>query len=278
MDDFSPYRCQDSATGQQAALVVDSPHSGALLPADMRWQGDLRLLLVNEDVGVDTLFADVPLLGGALLTAHVSRHYIDLNRGLDDLDPDLVSGVRPSSGGHEAGGLIRPLPGRPVRLTEAELEKRIERVWRPYHGRLARLLKQRRERHGAVWHLNAHSMPAGTRDRAGRLVDIVLGDRQGTTADAEFVAVVTELCRKEGLAVGYNDPYAGVECVRRHGRPQQGQHSLQLEVGRQLFYNEEAFRFLPQMESFRLTLNRILRGVVGYTASATRPRGLFAAE
>ncbi len=279
MDNFNPYRCQESATGHQAALVVDSPHSGAFLPPDMHWQGDLRLLLANEDVGVDTLFADVPLLGGALLTAHVSRHYIDLNRGLDDLDPNLVAGVRPAATGYETGGLIRPLPGlRRARLTQAELEKRIEGVWRPYHMRLSHLLRQRREQHGAVWHLNAHSMPADTRTQAGKLVDVVLGDRHGTTAAPEFAAVVSELCRKEGLSVAHNDPYAGVECVKRHGRPQQGQHSLQFEIGRQLFYNEETFRFLPQMESFRITLNRILRGVISYTASATRSRTLFAAE
>lgn len=278
MDGLRPYRCQESALERSAALVVDSPHSGSILPQDLNWQGDLRLLLVNEDVGVDTLFADVPLQGGALLTAHISRHYIDLNRALDDLDPQLIIGVQGRPEAHEAGGLIRALPGRSVPMSMAEVENRISKVWWPYHRCLARLLKTRQQHFGSVWHINAHSMPAGTRDSKGRAVDIVLGDREGTTCSAEFVSVVTELCRKEGLSVGYNDPYAGVECVRRHGRPAAGVHSLQFEVGRQLFYNEEKFRFLPKMESFRVTLNRILQGVVVYTQNQPRSRSALAAE
>ncbi len=278
MDAIKPYRCQESALDESAPLVVDSPHSGSVLPPDMGWQGDLRLLLVNEDVGVDTLFADVPLQGGALLTSYISRHYIDLNRALDDLDPQLIEGVQAKAEAHETGGLIRQLPGKVTRINLADVERRVSDVWWPYHRCLARLLKTRQQKFGAVWHLNAHSMPAGTRDSKGRLVDIVLGDRYGATASADFVAAVTELCRREGLAVAYNDPYAGVECVRRHGKPQAGYHSLQFEVGRQLFYNEDKFRFSPQMESFRATLNRILQGIVRYTKNADRPRGSLAAE
>lgn len=278
MEPLKPYRCQERKLTESVALVVDSPHSGGLLPADMGWQGDLRLLLVNEDVGVDTLFADVPLQGIALLTAAISRHYIDLNRALDDLDPQVIADARGAATGHETGGLIRPLPGQRARLSMVEVERRINAVWWPYHRCLARLLKERQQRFGAVWHINAHSMPAGTRDAKGRLVDIVLGDRQGTTASPEFVAVLTELCRKEGFAVGYNDPYGGVECVRRHGQPARGQHSVQLEIGRQLFYDEEKFRFLPQMESFRVVLNRIMHKAVAYTRTTARPHNPLAAE
>ena len=275
---FAPYRCQESVTGHNAPLVVDSPHSGGVLPPDMGWQGDLRLLLANEDVGVDTLLADAPLQGISLITATVSRHYIDLNRALDDLDPQVVRGVQSGVQGHETGGLVRSLPGFNMLLSLQDVEHRVNTVWWPYHRCLARMLRTRHEEHGAVWHLNAHSMPAGMRDSQGRLVDIVLGDRHGTTASAEFAVVVAGLCRKEGLAVAHNDPYAGVECVRRHGRPQYGYHSLQFEIGRQLFYDEEKFRFRSQMQSFRNTLNRILREVVSYTENAARPRGAIAAE
>lgn len=261
-----PYRCQESALSESVSLVIDSPHSGAILPADLGWQGDTRLLLMNEDVGVDTLFADVPLQGVALLTASLSRHYIDLNRASDDSD------------GYSAGGLIRALPGYPALLSLEAVEQRLQNVWWPYHRCLARLLRVRQQHFGGVWHLNAHSMPAGTKNSQGRSVDIVLGNRHGATASAEFMEALTRLCEKEGLRVAHNDPYAGVECVRRHGNPARGMHSVQIEIGRHLFYDEQKFRFLPQMERFRVTLNRIVAGVADYTRSAPRTLSSRAAE
>ena len=39
-------------------------------------------------------------------------------------------------------------------------------------------------------------------------------------------------------SVAINDPYKGVEIVRRHGRPAENRHSLQIEVNRRLYMDE----------------------------------------
>jgi N-formylglutamate amidohydrolase len=44
--------------------------------------------------------------------------------------------------------------------------------------------------------------------------------------------------RDIGYAVAVNDPYKGVELVRRHGRPAEQRHSLQVEVNRRLYMDE----------------------------------------
>ena len=44
-----------------------------------------------EDMYVDELFANAPKFGATLIQAHFPRSYIDPNRALDDLDPDLLS-------------------------------------------------------------------------------------------------------------------------------------------------------------------------------------------
>ena len=41
-----------------------------------------------------------------------------------------------------------------------------------------------------------------------------------------------------GYTVAVNDPYKGVEIVRRHGRPGEGRHSLQVEIKRTLYMDE----------------------------------------
>ncbi len=42
-----------------------------------------------------------------------------------------------------------------------------------------------------------------------------------------------------GYSVAINDPYKGVEIVRKHGRPAENRHSLQIEIKRTLYMDEE---------------------------------------
>jgi N-formylglutamate deformylase len=95
---------------------------------------------------------------------------------------------------------------------------------------------------GAVWHINCHSMPAvgdANADDAGRpRKDFVLGDRDGTTCEPEFTALVAENVAAMGYSVAINDPYKGVEIVRRYGRPGERRHSLQIELNRRLYMDE----------------------------------------
>jgi len=44
-----------------------------------------------------------------------------------------------------------------------------------------------------------------------------------------------------GYRVQANHPYQGAELLRRHGRPAQGRHSLQIEINRALYMDEARF-------------------------------------
>ena len=109
------------------------------------------------------------------------------------------------------------------KLTVAEVQRRIDRCYLPYHAALAAELDALHRAFGAVWHINCHSMPAvgdANADDPGRArADFVLGDRDGTTCAPEFTALVAATLRGIGYTVAINDPYKGVEIVRRHGRP-----------------------------------------------------------
>jgi N-formylglutamate deformylase len=69
--------------------------------------------------------------------------------------------------------------------------------------------------------------------------DFVLGDRDGTTCGTDFTRFVADTVAALGYSVAINDPYKGVELVRRHGRPAQHRHSLQIEIKRTLYMDEE---------------------------------------
>jgi len=234
-------------------VVFDSPHSGAIYPADFAYACPSRLLRQAEDAHVDVLFGAAPEVGATMIAALFPRSYIDVNRGVEDIDQQLLDQPWPgpvsaSDRARVGMGLVRRIcrPGLSMydrKLSVGEIRHRIERYYRPYHGAVADAVDDAACRFGAVWHVNCHSMPSsrGPRVPVGgwERADFVLGDRDGTTCGVGFRRLVQGTLERLGYDVRINDPYKGVELVRRFGQPHLGRHSLQIEVNRRLYMNEE---------------------------------------
>lgn len=260
-------------------LVLDSPHSGLDYPADFEVAVPLEMLRRAEDMYIEDLFGAAPARGAPILAALFPRSYIDPNRALRDLDRELLSEpwpepVEPTEKARLGHGLIWRLcpPDLPMyarRLSVTEVRRRITGYWRVYHEALARVLDEVQGRFGKVWHINCHSMPSISlpKDHDGgglRRAEFVLGDRDGTTCSREFVELVAATLRGFGYEVKLNDPYKGVEIVRLHGRPTAGRHSLQLEVNRALYMNEETFEPTPYYDTLKAHMTRLIEVTGGY--------------
>ena len=245
--------------GPLTPLVVDVPHAGRTYPTDFRYSCPFPLLRQTEDAYVDELVAGAVNHGAPILAALFPRALIDANRAIDDLDPALVDGVwpeplQPSERTLQGLGLIRrlcrggvPMYDAPLSLTE--IDQRIRQFYNPYHHYLTRLIRRAHQRFGEVWLINCHSMPSrGFEDRGARRPDFVLGDRDGTSCGAAFVQQAANILRALGYSVAINDPYKGVEILRRYGQPQRRHYALQLEINRGLYLDEEKVERLPQME------------------------------
>ncbi|MEG0555092.1 MAG: N-formylglutamate amidohydrolase [Comamonas sp.] len=259
--------------GEALPLVCDSPHSGTAYPADFGHAVPMNLLRRGEDTHVATLWDRWPQFGATLIEATFPRTYIDPNRNESDLDPAQIEGewpvaLSPSIKTQQGLGLIwqriskdgvaTPLYER--KRTVAELEQRIARYWRPYHAVLERAIDASVARFGCVWHLNLHSMPNDVYQRLGRtdappLADFVLGDRDGTTCAPEFIRLIGETLASFGYSVAYNEPYKGVELIGRIGQPQLNRHSLQIEIRRPVYMDEDTREpnagFAPLQQHFR---------------------------
>ena len=236
-------------------LLLDSPHSGSFYPDDFGYACPLPLLRQAEDMYVDRLFASAPAHGAPLLHARFPRSYIDPNRGLEDLDPEMIDGdwpqaTRPGEKTRLGVGLIwsrlrgtTPIYAR--RLSPGEVQGRIARCWQPYHALLESEIGRLHSAFGCLFHLDCHSMPADGDPRidgnSDPRADFVLGDRDGTACCEAFTARVETYLRALGYDVRRNVPYKGVELVRRYSDPAAGRHSLQIEINRRLYMNEETF-------------------------------------
>jgi len=268
-------------------LVLDSPHSGTDYPEDFRPAASREALRQAEDSFVDELYARGPELGATLIRALFPRSYIDPNRSLLDIDASLLDAPWPGpaipSRKTQLGiGLIWRLldTGAPVydrRLSIDEVKQRIVRYHQPYQRAVKDALDRSHEHFGAVWHLNLHSMPAVSSaiSEEGPGVpraDFVLGDRDGSTCEPEFTALVAAALRAMGYDVRINDPYKGVELVRAFSDPKDGRHSLQIEANRRLYMDERTRARSAGFESLQRDLGRLLEQVAAYA----RERGSHA--
>jgi len=259
-----------------AALVLDSPHSGRLYPEDFGAAAPLPALRRIEDAYVDELFVDAPGLGAGLLHALFPRSYIDTNRHEDEIDPLLLAEpwprpLNPSDRAERGLGVVRRLvsPELPIydrKLGIAEIEARLARFHRPYHAALETMLDAAAARHGQVWHINCHSMKALGRARRGHPApvreDFVLGDLDGRSCDPAFTGFVAAALREMGYSVAINRPFRGAEIVTRHGAPDAGRHSLQIEVNRRLYLDEEAVVPAAGFDRLRGDLARLVTRVL----------------
>jgi len=273
----APYRIH-APSAAAIPLVFDSPHSGESYPGDFEHAPPRVEVRRAEDTHVARLYASAPRHGATLVEALFPRAYIDPNRSLADIDPELIAGQWPSpiaaSRKTAQGiGLVWRVArnGAPMyarQLSVDEVQRRIERCYRPYHAALESELDAAHRAFGAVWHVDCHSMPAvgdANADDPGRArPDFVLGDRDGTTCSPDFTAAVADILRGFGYEVAVNDPYKGVEIVRRHGRPADRRHSLQIELNRRLYMDEDTLRRNAGYADLERNLDRLVASLAAF--------------
>ena len=260
-------------------LVCDSPHSGTTYPSDFRSALSLQRLRQTEDTDIDALWSGVPAVGGTLVAALFPRCYIDPNRSLEDLDPSLIDGTWPQPlapgpksklgyglifGKVDATSLIYDR-----QLSVSEIQQRIDRYWQPYRTVLDQEIQSAYQSFGKVWHLNLHSMPQNAYERLGiqtdkPLADFVLGDRDGTTCEPEFVGLVEDSLKASGYTVARNDPYKGVALLEQIGQPTMHRHSLQIEIRRPLYMNEATRERNQGFGTLKSALDKTLSDVATY--------------
>ncbi len=255
----------ESARSASRAVVLSVPHGGREYPAAML--DTLRVpaekLIRLEDRYADLLVRPAATADFATVIAHRARAWLDLNRGPEDLDRNmLVEAKKSSAAGGLAAALTRKLTGQmlsarargglgliPRRLPDCgelwarplpaeEAQARIAGYHEPYHAALADMLTRRRTSLGAAVLLDVHSMPPIAPEWQETAPDIVIGDLFGMSAPDRLVAPMMALARAHGFTPALNVPYAGGYVLRRHGRPAKGVFAVQLEVSRALYLDE----------------------------------------
>jgi N-formylglutamate amidohydrolase len=282
---FAPPFAVDEPGRQSLPFVFNTGHSGAVYPPSFVAASRLDAVALrrSEDAFVDRLFAPVVGLGAPLMRACFPRAYLDVNREPYELDPRMFDGRLPAFANTRsmrvAGGL-GTVPrvvadGQEIyrgRLPVAEALARIDALYKPYHRTLRTLLQRTMRQFGQVVLIDCHSMPSSSlgRDDAAK-VDVVLGDRYGTSCSNLLTDQVEAALRAHGFRVVRNKPYAGGFITEHYGEPTLGRHALQVEVNRALYMDERALEPAAGFEGVMRRLAAVFGEVAANPATAFEP-------
>ena len=275
---------------QTIPFVFNSPHSGRVYPPSFLAQSrlDAQAIRRSEDHFVDELYASAPALGAPLLLAHFPRAYLDANREPYELDPRMFDGALPPHANTNslrvAGGLgtvpkivAENLDIYPGRLPVEEALSRIERLYKPYHACLRRLLSRTHARFGFCVLIDCHSMPGNTRFAGSSLrPDFIIGDRFGASASAALSDAALSILEDLGFRAVRNKPYAGGFITEHYGRPAKGLHALQIVVNRGLYVDETTLAKKPDFAVLQTAISAFLQDFSDHVEEFAADRALAA--
>jgi N-formylglutamate deformylase len=246
-------------------LVVDVPHAGTQMPADIASRLTSKARAVPDtDWHVEKLYAFAPAAGATLMCALQSRYVVDLNR--DPSGAVLYAGADNTEVCPTRTFADEPVYADGRTPGGGEIARRIAAHFEPYHAALAAEIARVRARHGYAILLDGHSIRAEVpRFFAGRLPDLNLGTADGKSCAPMLEAAVAGLLlRADGFTHVANGRFKGGWITRHHGRPSLGVHALQLEMA-QCCYMDEAppyrwdpGRAAPLVDVLRRLVDRLL--------------------
>ncbi|MEE9454447.1 MAG: N-formylglutamate amidohydrolase [Paracoccaceae bacterium] len=264
------------AQNPRSCVIFSSPHSGAEYPAEFLALSKLDKLALrsSEDAYVDELFADAPVFGAPLLAARLPRAYVDVNRGVDELDPALITGLSAVANNPRiaAGlGVVPRVVGnrqviRSGKITMAEVDRRIAEGYIPYHTCLAELMETHLGKYGISVLMDCHSMPHAALSRDA---DIVIGDRFGASCGAWISGIVVDIFKGAGFNVVRNTPFSGGYITHKYGRPSRNMHAVQIEINRSLYMDEAKMTRCANYQELRAVFTMITKALAEIGCACT---------
>ncbi len=265
-------------------LIIDLPHSGKTIPCDFDFTCDKMLITKSVEMFLDELIETSPSYGASVLIAEFPRSYIDPNRSENDIDNELLKFPWPhktaQNGKSVAGiGLVRRLmtPEIPIynrKLSHKEIRCRIENFYRPYHNQLENNIKNLHDNFGYVFHINLHSMPSAIFSQSynfpfsipviNNQPDFILGSMDGKTCTDDFLHFCKDTLKSMGYRVYINKIYKGAEIVKKYGNPEHGFNSLQIEINRSIFMNEDKCKKIKNFSKLKTDIDKMIQDVSSY--------------
>jgi N-formylglutamate deformylase len=254
-------------TRGEEPLLVSMPHTGIDLAGLDDRVVSPWLARRDCDWWIDRLYDFAGELGATVVHTAISRTVIDVNR-----DPSGVS-LYP---GQTTTGLCptETFDGDPVyqpgrEPDAAEIGRRRDAYFAPYHAALQTEIERLRGKHERVVLYDCHSIRSVLPMLfEGTLPVFNLGTNDGRSADPELQQQVAGILAGTGESWVVNGRFKGGWITRQHGRPESGVHALQMELSNRGYMHEPegkgdpSFWPTPYDPAYAAPIRRTLREIL----------------
>lgn len=253
-------------TQGDSPLVLGLPHTGTDVPPDI-WEAlnPTGQALTDTDWHIHALYSDVvPDVTSVRTPIH--RYVIDVNR--DPMGGSLYPGQNTTT--------LCPLTdfdGQAIyrdgmKPDAAEVTRRRDSYHAPYHVALSTELARVKAIHGFAILYDCHSIRSNIPFLfQGRLPDFNIGTNMGVTCDSTLERRVAARCTAaKGYSSIVNGRFKGGWTTRHYGRPNAGQHAIQMELAQATYCAETPpWAMIPsRAEDLRGHLANILSDLINW--------------
>ncbi|WP_206438523.1 MULTISPECIES: N-formylglutamate deformylase [unclassified Bosea (in: a-proteobacteria)] len=262
-----------SVTRGSSPLVLSMPHPGTGLPAEVAAQLNARGSQVEDtDWHMRQLYAFAERFQPTIVEAGLSRFVIDLNR-----DPAGIS-LYPGQATTELVP-ITTFDGAPIWQTapdEAEIARRREAYFQPYHAALAAEIEHAKAQYGFCLLWDCHSIKSVIpRLFPGTLPTLNLGTNSGVSAAPSVEAAAATAMAGSAFSQVVNGRFKGGWITRHYGRPAEHVHALQMEIALSAYLDNETtpWTFAPaKAASLQATLSAMIEAALAAATQLERSK------
>ncbi len=227
---------------RNSPILFSIPHDGNVIPDDIADKmHEFALNSPDRDFFVAQLFSFAKDFDISLLKTNISRYVIDMNRPADNkpLYPGQSGTELCPTTSFEEEELYKSKPH------QAEIQRRIEQYWQPYHQIIKDKLETIKQQHGFAILVDCHSIKSQvSRFFEGQLPDINIGTNSGKSCSQaisdKFEAVLKAQSRYSYV---FNERFKGGYITRQYGNPEENIHAIQIELSQINYMDENSNRY-----------------------------------
>ena len=261
-------------------LLLSIPHSGTVFPEEFLKIAvpEIKALRKNEDIFVYDLLE--PLIKQKeipTLRLNINRAFIDVNRAKLEIDPTMFYDYPKDELGlnqqrsryglgiiHKITADSQQIYAGPISYREAEA--RIKNIYDVYHKRLKELTKAITAKFGFCLLLDCHSMPSKICSIISESprIDICLGNLFEQSCPNKISFFVENEFAKREYYVAKNRPYSGAFITFNYCEPRQQSYTLQLEINRIIYADEEKLEKNNNFQRVSYDLCKIIENLANF--------------
>ena len=231
-------------------ILITVPHAGNIYPDLFIKNLKINLCEVRriEDYQSNKILDQIDEQMADIIIAQCSRAVVDLNRSRNAIDHSMFTQVFEHEPVSEKQMIKYGLGVFPNRIFGKTILKNsipfsyavhmLEHYYDPFHKSLKKQIMYLSNIFGFCYHIDLHTMPSKALLNFKKEPDIVLGDNFGKSCTEGLINYFQNVFQENGFTVEINNPYAGGFITRNYGNPSQGVHTIQIEINRKLYMDE----------------------------------------